>query len=503
MSILTIIAILCGAFAIIRSALEAQRLRQLLAPGRFNTVWRFLQTLMVIFAIGYLATAVLISAGLERGILVHLVGAIFLGGALFVYAVTRLASKMVQSVMNTAADATPSAHPRRVLPVEHSGTFRLNRHSDPKIEIGAQAGARLLVVDDSVINREILVRHLQNQGHDVVAAVDGASALAVLQGPQDIDLAILDYWLPDMDGLTILQAMQGDPRHRDTPVLMLSGEPDPTTIADCIAAGADDFLRKPFVPSLLRARIESCLAKRRFRERERGFVKRLERERERSRELLRVILPEPIAHELSQTNQVAPKRHEHVAVLFADISGFTAYCDKRQPEEVLSRLQSIVVAFEELAEKFGVQKIKTVGDSFMAACGLLDKVDDPVLRCVQMGLQMVEIVRRIEPEWQLRVGVHVGPVVAGIVGRSQYLFDIWGDTVNTASRVESCGGNGQVCVSRAAWREIEGRVRGRSLGLVEAKGKGEIELFRVDGTRPHLAHLELAGVPRRSLRSAA
>ncbi len=207
---------------------------------------------------------------------------------------------------------------------------------------------------------------------------------------------------------------------------------------------------------------------------------RLDRERRRSNDLLRVILPDEIAEELRAYGSVRPRRHERVAVLFADVVGFTAYCEGRRPEDVIKPLQQVISAFERLAVEFGVQKIKTIGDSFMAACGLRDGDNDVVRRCVELGLAMVTTIRRHAPEWDLRVGIHIGPVVSGIVGERQYLYDIWGDTVNTAQRIESHGVVGRVCVSRGAWNDLDGRFPGRSLGPVEVKGKGALEIFEID-----------------------
>lgn len=364
----------------------------------------------------------------------------------------------------------------------YSGTFRMGDTSTPQVDT-APAPATILVVDDSHINRTILDSYLERLGHRGILIGDGTSALSVLETNNSIELVLLDYWLPDMEGIEILHQMKATDLHKDTPVLMLSSEDDSETIAQCIEAGADDFLSKPFAPRLLQARIDACLNKSRFRARELQFVARLENERKRSEELLRVILPAAIAKELTETNRVKPRRYENVAVMFADISGFTAYCDKQRPEHVLSHLQSIVIAFEQLADQYSVQKIKTIGDSFMAASGLLHEVDDPVLRCVEMGMAMIKVVERAVPEWNLRIGVHTGPVVAGIVGRSQFLFDIWGDTVNTASRIESMASENGICVSARAWEEIKDHVVGVSLGLMHAKGKGDLELFRVDGLR--------------------
>ena len=205
--------------------------------------------------------------------------------------------------------------------------------------------------------------------------------------------------------------------------------------------------------------------------------------RRQSDQLLRVILPAQIADELKANDHVRARRHEDVAVLFADIVGFTHYCDTHDPEEVLEALSEITERFEEIAEHHGLEKLKTIGDSFMAAAGLLSPVLNPDLQCVKAGLDMVEACRDLASTWTVRVGVHSGELVAGVLGTKKFLFDVWGDTVNTASRVESSGVPNGVSVSRASWNRISHACRGQSRGKVAVKGKGAMEMFLVEGLR--------------------
>src|SRR4029077_2861591 len=134
--------------------------------------------------------------------------------------------------------------------------------------------------------------------------------------------------------------------------------------------------------------VGACLEKKRLRDREIEHLRQIEAERERADTLLHVILPAQIVQELKATNEVKPRRFDNVAILFSDIVGFTPYCDKRQPEEVVANLQELVVAFEDVAFDHKLLKIKTIGDAFMAACGLLDPVDNPVLNMVHCGVKM-------------------------------------------------------------------------------------------------------------------
>jgi class 3 adenylate cyclase len=183
--------------------------------------------------------------------------------------------------------------------------------------------------------------------------------------------------------------------------------------------------------------------------------------------------------ELKATNAVKPHRHEQVAVLFADIVGFTPYCDKHQPEDVLASLQQLAVLWEEIALRHQVEKIKTIGDALMAACGLLLQVENPVLNCIRCGQEMIQAVQAAT-DWTVRIGIHVGPVVAGVLGRRQYLFDLWGDTVNTAARMESHGVAGQITLTRDAWEKVRDVGQGE-WQTIHVKGKGDQPVFRLSG----------------------
>ena len=198
---------------------------------------------------------------------------------------------------------------------------------------------------------------------------------------------------------------------------------------------------------------------------------------------MRAILPERIVDELKSTGTVRARRIDGVAVLFADIVGFTSYSDSHDPEEVLESLTEMMQTFEDIARTHGLEKLKTIGDSFMAASGLLSPALNPDLQCVTAGLEMIRACEELDSGWTVRVGIHSGELVAGVLGREKYLFDIWGDTVNTASRVESTGVPGKVSVSRTSWERISHAVRGRSRGPVSLKGKGDMETFIIDGLR--------------------
>jgi len=344
------------------------------------------------------------------------------------------------------------------------------------LPISKTGAGSLLVVDDNEMNRDMLSRRLERQGHTVAVAEGGRQALEMVRS-EPFDLVLLDIVMPEVDGYQVLQGLKSDPSLQHIPVIMLSALDEMDSVVRCIQMGAEDHLSKPFDPVLLHARIGACLEKKRLRDQEALHLRQIEDERKRADDLLRVILPGPVVDELKATNTVKPRRYENVAVLFCDIVGFTAYCDVRQPEEVITSLQSLVEAYEDLALQYDLEKIKTIGDSFMAAAGLLKQLENPVLNCVRCGLEMISATRKVPAGWQVRIGIDFGPVVAGVVGRRQYLFDLWGDTVNTAARIESHGSTGTVNLSRLAWEQVQGRFTARSLGVTQVKGKGDLEIF--------------------------
>jgi adenylate cyclase len=348
-----------------------------------------------------------------------------------------------------------------------------------KADGAAIANASLLIVDDNELNRDMLTRRLERLGYQVSCAENGSEALRLLK-KESFDLLLLDIIMPVMDGFEVLEQLKAEPLLRDIPIIVLSASDQLDHVVKCIQKGAQDYLSKPFNPVLLQARIGSCLERKRLRDQETLYLRQIEEEKQRSDELLHVILPRDIAAELKATDAVKPRRFERVGILFCDIVEFTAYSARRGPEEILSHLQTLVEAFEQLCLKHDLEKIKTIGDSFMATAGLVRRLDNPGLNCVRCGLEMVVAARELPARWQVRVGVHVGPLIAGVVGHRKYQYDVWGDAVNTASRMEQAAAPGSVCVNKDTWNFLAEHCSGRSLGRIELKGKGEQELFVVD-----------------------
>jgi class 3 adenylate cyclase/Tfp pilus assembly protein PilF len=214
--------------------------------------------------------------------------------------------------------------------------------------------------------------------------------------------------------------------------------------------------------------------------------RRIEREKARSEELLLNILPEQTATELKETGKAAARRFDDVTVLFTDFKGFTELSERLRPEELVAEINECFSAFDRICERHGLEKIKTIGDSYMAACGLPAPCADHAQRAVRAALEMRDFMARRDEgneataSLQIRIGLHSGPVVAGIVGIRKFQYDIWGDTVNTASRMESSSEPSKVNISEATYQLVKDHFACTYRGEIEAKGKGKLGMYFVE-----------------------
>jgi class 3 adenylate cyclase/CheY-like chemotaxis protein len=363
----------------------------------------------------------------------------------------------------------------------------------------------ILIVDDSPSQRLLLSSILKSAGYtDLIASDSARDALQKLglngdRGRADIDLVLMDISMPEMDGIEACRRIKGVDSLHDLPIIMVTASTEPEDLQLAFDAGAIDYITKPLNKVELLARVRSSLRlkqemdRRKAREAELVQVnerlghtlasldekhRQLLAEQDKSERLLLNILPKAIADRLKQDQGVIADSFPNVTVLFADIVDFTRLAAHASPGEVVSLLNDIFSRFDRLAETHHLEKIKTIGDAYMVVGGLPTPRPDHAVAVAEMALDMRAMLtgqlRQTGGLLNLRIGIHSGPVVAGVIGTKKFIYDLWGDTVNIASRMESLGAPGAIQVSHETYELLRDHYAFEARGRVNVKGKGEM-----------------------------
>jgi class 3 adenylate cyclase len=206
-------------------------------------------------------------------------------------------------------------------------------------------------------------------------------------------------------------------------------------------------------------------------------------EQKKSDDLLHNILPVNVAKDLKETGRTIPQRHKNVTILFTDFKGFTELVASITEITLVNELNDIFGRFDEIVVEAGVEKIETIGDAYVAACGLEEEITEHAINCITAAQQMLSYLeernQKHEIKWRMRVGIHSGPIVAGVVGKKKFRYDLFGDTINTASRMESSGEPGKINISGPTYQLVKNDIDCEYRGKVYAKGKGEMEMYFV------------------------
>jgi class 3 adenylate cyclase len=301
----------------------------------------------------------------------------------------------------------------------------------------------------------------------------------------DFDLMLLDMEMPEMDGLEVLLKLRAESALKSLSVIVISGISALERAYKCIENGAEDYLPKPFNPVLFKARIFSCFEKKRLRDLEReqlhalsARTANLEYEQLKTEKLMLNIFPKSIVERLKRGEQLIAGNYPDVSILFADLVGFTDMSAHISATELVQRLNNLVSRFDKRSENLGVEKIKTMGDAYMLAAGVPIPRADHAQICADMALGMFEDLADFNRECgttlDMRVGIATGPVVAGVIGYTKYSYDLWGDTVNVASRMESTSLPGRIQLAPTTASNIRSDFELEAGGQVFCKGLGVV-----------------------------
>lgn len=367
----------------------------------------------------------------------------------------------------------------------------------------------VLYVDDEENNlnsfRAALRRH-----YNIFTALNGEEGMEILS-KNDIHVIVTDQRMPHMTGVQFLQHIPGD---QDNIRIILTGFSDIESIIEAINTGkVYRYITKPWDKDELKITIDNAIETVMLRRNNKELIQRLQEYNEQLEEkvhlrtleiekqkeiieaakaqsdsLLLNILPDEIAEELKKFGKSYARKHEQVSVLFSDIKGFTSIAEKLTPVKLVTQLDEVFGAFDNIIAKYGMEKIKTIGDAYMCACGLPLSDKDNAVKAVKAGLDMQHFIKEFGlankiqnlPVFEVRIGIHTGPLVAGVVGLKKFAYDIWGDTVNLASQMEQQSEQEKVNISGDTYELIKNYFQCTYRGKIETKNRGPVDMYFVN-----------------------
>ncbi len=333
----------------------------------------------------------------------------------------------------------------------------------------------ILIADDKLVNQRGLKEILNGAGNNVLLANSTFEAFQILN-QKEIGILIINIDNTSFGGLQLLSETKNDPKLRNVYKVVLTEQSSTSThIVNGLNEGAIDFLTMPFSPNLVKAKIE--------------IYKSLYFKDGRIRQLLSNIFPEKVLEDLNSIGKFSPKRIENGVVLFTDFVNFSNKAKSINPMKLLKKLESYFTKFDEITNRYKLEKIKTIGDSYMAIAGVTESLNRPEIRACLAALEMRDFMQNERDLakamnrdfWEIRVGIHAGPLVAGVIGTKKYSFDVWGDTVNIASRAEQMASPDSIMVTKTIANLVDNYFDLTLFGDVEIKKRGgTIQMYSIN-----------------------
>lgn len=346
---------------------------------------------------------------------------------------------------------------------------------------------KILIVDDQQVNILLLERMLSGAGYTAVTSTLAPHEVYALHLKNRYDLILLDLQMPGMSGFEVMEGLKEIEAGGYLPVIVITAQPDHKLRA--LKAGAKDFITKPFDLAEVLIRVHNMLEVRLLHMETMRLYDQVVAEQKVSERLLLNVLPHSIAERLKghseimtdSFTEVIADRFDDVTVLFADIVDFTKFSEGVSAKILVDVLNDIFTRFDTIADNRGLEKIKTIGDSYMAAAGLPVPAADHTMRAAHMALDMLVAIDSFNEHsgynLNLRIGIDAGTVMAGVIGKRKFFYDLWGDVVNTASRMESQGIAGRIQLTDSARQNLNGSFLLEKRDAIEIKGKGEMHTW--------------------------
>jgi class 3 adenylate cyclase/CheY-like chemotaxis protein len=344
----------------------------------------------------------------------------------------------------------------------------------------------ILIVDDTPANLRILSQVLEGRGYRVRIANSGKRALdAISSSPPD--LILLDIMMPEMSGYEVCKQLKSQADTREIPVIFISALDSTEDKINAFTSGGVDYVTKPFHFEEVLARVQTHLSIRILQRglelknnQMRRYAADLQIEKEKTDRLLLNILPSSVAHDLKETGQTTPQVYPEVTVFFSDIVGFTKIASSLEPGRLIELLNEMFTAFDHIMESHTCERIKTSGDAYLAVCGMPLPNPDHAENIVRAAQESMRFLKSSNLPWQVRIGVHSGPVVGGVVGVQKYIYDVFGDTINTAARMETNSEPMRINISEATYQRIKGQFKVSNREITQVRGKGNLQMYFVE-----------------------
>ncbi len=355
----------------------------------------------------------------------------------------------------------------------------------------------ILIVDDNKKQKDKLQEILKNLGATVISTDTQEKAFDIMRYTE-VSVLLLDFSLEGVTLPKFMQRLQSDTMTEDTFVIAVVDDKHSAKEAlQSYKSGVVDYIEKPFDKDMVRSMV--------------GVFIKLYQKSKRVKMLLNNILPSEIAHELEENGKVKPKRYNLSTVLFTDFIGFSYHTKHMRPVDLINILDTYFAGFDKACKKYNVEKIKTIGDAYMAVAGVPDKrKENPLLAVLaafeinEFMLHMIQRNHKVKKKtWQLKIGLHSGPLVAGVIGKSKFAYDIWGNSVNVASRICSNAEPGRVNISASTYEHIKDYFECTYRGELEAKNIGLMGMYHVDRLKPQYSIGEDGKKPNKEIMQAA
>jgi adenylate cyclase len=331
----------------------------------------------------------------------------------------------------------------------------------------------VLVVDDEEQNRTLLRDPLEARGYEVEEAENGLQALQKIAA-RPPDVILLDLMMPKMDGFEVCRHLRKYAKTSHLPILMITALSERGDRLLGIQAGANDFLNKPIDIQDVILRVGNAVQLKQLHD-------QLQAEQEKSERLLLNILPKAIAERMKKGETDIAESHADATVLVADLVGFTTLSAHIDPEQIVQLLNEVFSAFDILVENHGLEKIKTIGDAYMVAGGISIPRPDHAEAIAELAINLREDIERLNQQYdtaiRLRIGISTGPVVAGVIGRWRFAYDLWGETVNLACRLESTGAAGKIQIAESTYERLKDKYHFGNKHSIDAKGHGNLSAY--------------------------